>query len=121
MRKLYTTFGALFLFLFGAVNYAFALNCPEGQMETDLGCLPTDPVGFVEKFYAWGLWLISFVTVLFIIIGGYYIMTARGNPEQIAKGKSFIFYSIAGVLLAIFGFVFIEIITGQILKIPGFN
>jgi len=98
-----------------------ALNCAIGEVATDLGCLPTDPIGFTEKFYGWGLGLISFVAVLFMIIGGYYIMTSRGNPEALAKGKSFIFYAIAGVLLAVFGFLFIQIITGQILKIPGFN
>lgn len=98
-----------------------ALNCAIDEVATDLGCLPTDPIGFTEKFYGWGLGLISFVAVLFMIIGAYYIMTSAGNPETLAKGKSFIFYSIAGVLLAVFGFVFIQIITGDILKIPGFN
>ena len=97
-----------------------ALTCAVNEVATDLGCLPADPVGFVEKFYGWGLGLLSFVAILFMIIGGYYIMTSRGNPETLARGKSFIFYSIAGVLLAVFGFVFIEIITGA-LQIPGFN
>jgi uncharacterized membrane protein len=98
-----------------------AVTCAVTEVATDLGCLPQDPIGFVQKFYGWGLGLISFVGLIFLIIGGYYIMTSRGNMEQLAKGKSYIFYSIAGIALAIFGFVFIEIINGQILRIPGFS
>lgn len=90
-------------------------------MPTDLGCLPGDPIGFTEKFYGWGLGLLGFVVVIFLMIGGYQIMTSHGNPEAVNRGKSYIFYSIAGLLLAIFGFVFIEIVTGQILQIPGFG
>jgi len=95
--------------------------CPQGEILTDFGCVPQDPVGFVERFYGIGLGLIGMVGLLFMIIGGYYIMTSQGNPERLATGKSFIFYSIAGVALAIFGFVFIQIVAGDILRIPGFN
>ena len=95
--------------------------CPDGTAVTDFGCIHTDPALFVTDIYSIGIWLISFVGILFMIIGGYLIMTSRGNMEQLAKGKSFIFYAIAGILLAVFGFVFIEIITGQILRIPGFG
>jgi hypothetical protein len=56
-----------------------------------------------------------------MIIGGYYIMTSAGNVEKLATGKSFIFYAIAGILLAVLGFVFIQIVTGEILRIPGFS
>ncbi len=96
--------------------------CPAGQTGTDLGCIHTaEPLLFVSDIYSIGLWLIGFTAVIFVIIGSYFIMTSRGNVEMLARGKSFIFYSIAGLLLAIFGFVFIEIITGEILKIPGFG
>ena len=104
---------------FGSV--AYAVTCGASEVLTDLGCLPSDPIGFVEKFYGWGLGLVGFVALLFMIIGGYFVMASRGNIEMLARGKSFIYYSLAGLLLAIFGFVFIEVVTGDILKIPGFN
>ncbi len=90
-------------------------------MPTDLGCLPSNYIGFTTTIYGWGLGLLGFVAVIFLMIGGYQIMMSRGNPEMVNRGKSYIFYSIAGLLLAIFGFVFIEIVTGQILQIPGFG
>lgn len=97
------------------------MACLENEILTDFGCVPDDPAGFVQKFYGFGLALIGMVGVLFIIIGGYYILTSRGDPAALQKGKGFILYAIIGILLAIFGFVFIQVITGDILQIPGFN
>lgn len=94
---------------------------PITQQGTDLGCIPSDPALFVGKFYSIGLSLIGGVAVLFIIFGGYTLITSQGNPIQINKGKSYIFYAIVGLLLAIFGYVFVEVIAVDILKIPGFN
>jgi len=96
-------------------------DCAANEILTDFGCIPDDPVGFVQKFYSVGLAFIGMVALLFIIIGGYSIMTSKGDPGKLQKGKSYIIYSIAGVLLAIFGFVFIQVVTGDILRIPGFN
>jgi len=88
---------------------------------TELGCIPNDPVGFVAKFYAIGLGLIGGVSLLFIIYGGYIILVSQGNPEKLNNGKSYILYAIIGLLLAIFGFVFIQVIAIDILHIPGFK
>jgi len=96
-------------------------NCAPNEILTDFGCVPNDPVGFVEKFYGIGLGLIGMVALIFIIVGGYYIMSSQGDPNKLSIGKSYITYSILGILLAIFGFVFIEVITGDILNIPGLS
>lgn len=94
---------------------------PATSIKTDFGCLPNNPVGFVAQFYGWGLGLIGMVGLLFLIVGGYFILTSRGNPEALQKGRSYIIYAIIGLLLAIFGFVFISVIAGNVLKIPGFS
>ena len=95
--------------------------CPPNEFITDFGCVPYDPIGFVGKFYGIGLAMIGMVGLAFLMIGGYQIMTSRGNPEQLQTGKSYIFYAIIGILLAIFGYVFIEIVAVDILRIPGFS
>ncbi len=94
---------------------------PVKEIVTDFGCIPNDPIGFVSKFYGIGLGLIGLVGLSFLIIGGYHILMSQGNPEQLNVGKSYITYAIIGILLAIFGFVFIQVIAGDILKIPGFS
>lgn len=97
-----------------------SVSCPDG-VSTDLGCIPHDPFQFVSKFYSIGLGLIGGVAVLFIIYGGFLILTSEGDPAQLTKGKSYIYYAIAGLLLAIFGFIFVEVIAVDILRIPGFQ
>ncbi len=96
------------------------MDCRNDEILTDLGCVPTDPIGFVERFYGIGVGMIGMVALLFMIIGGYYVITSRGNIEQLQKGKSYIFYSLAGMFLAVFGFLFIQVVAGDILRIPGF-
>jgi hypothetical protein len=96
------------------------MQCDKNEVYTDFGCIPNDPIGFVERFYGIGLSLIGMVAVLYLILGGYFILTSQGSPDKLQKGREYILYSILGLLLAVFGFVFVQIITG-VLQIPGFN
>lgn len=120
VRAFIASFALACILLFGLITPVFAA-CNPGETETDLGCIPNDVGGFVSKFYGIGLGLIGGVGVLFIIIGGYYVLTSQGNPARLAIGKSYIAYAVIGVLLAIFGFVFVQVLTVDILRIPGFN
>lgn len=86
---------------------------------TELGCIPNDPAGFVSSFYSMGLGIIGAVAILFIIYGGYLLMTSGGNASQISKGRSYIIYAMSGLLLAILGYVFMEVILVDVLQIPG--
>lgn len=95
------------------------MNCGANEVITDFGCIPDNPIGFVEKFYGIGLSVIGMVAFLFLIIGGYFILTSQGDPSKLQKGREYILYSILGLILAVFGFVFVQVITG-VLKIPGF-
>ncbi|MCL4354968.1 hypothetical protein M1349_05935 [Patescibacteria group bacterium] len=97
------------------------MACLVGETPTDLGCIPNDPYLFVVKFYAIGLGLIGGVSLLFIIYGAYLIMLSQGNPEKVKNGREYIYFSIAGLLLAVFGYVFIRIVVIDILHIPGFS
>lgn len=95
--------------------------CASGTVETELGCIPTDPVGFVTKFYGIGLGIIGGVAILFIIYGSYLLMTSQGNPQQTANGRSYIIYAIVGLLFAIFGYVLMQVVLVNVLKVPGFS
>lgn len=103
-------------------NPISATQCASNQTYSpDLGqCLPNDPSSLAGSIYTVGLGIIGGVTLLFIIYGGYIVMTSQGNPTQVAKGKSYITYAVVGLLLAIFGYVFMEIIVKNVLHIPGF-
>ena len=97
------------------------MHCAANEITTDLGCFPNDPVGFVQKFYGIGLGFVAGIALLALIWGGYSIMTSRGDPHRVNIGKSYIYYAIAGLLLAIFGYVFIQTVLVDILHVPGFS
>ncbi len=97
------------------------MACLDSELMTQLGCIPRDPGGFTAQLYTIGLSLIGGVAVIFLIIGGYHILVSQGNPITLQKGKSYIFYAIVGLLLAIFGYVFLQIILVDILHLPGFS
>jgi hypothetical protein len=96
-------------------------GCAITEIQTDFGCLPNDPIGFVQKFYGYGLSFVGGIALLTLIFGGYTILTSRGQPDRVNIGKSYIFYSITGLLLAIFGYVFIQVVVVDILHVPGFK
>lgn len=103
------------------MKYLAAAGNATSCQQTDLGCIPTDPFAFVGSVYGIGLGLIGGVAILFLIYGGYLIMVSQGNPDKLNNGKSYIYYAIAGLVLAVFGFVFLQLIAVDILRIPGFK
>jgi hypothetical protein len=97
------------------------MTCALTEIVTDFGCMPNDPIGFVQKFYGIGLGFVGGVALITLILGGYTIMMSKGDPYKTNIGKSYIFYSISGLLLAIFGYVFIQVVVVDILHVPGFK
>lgn len=109
------------IFLFTSVLPVLAACNPDTETETDFGCIPTDAQGFTTKVYGIGLGLIGGIAIIFIIIGGYFILTSQGDPTKLATGKSYISYAIIGLLLAIFGYAIVSIVGGSVLHIPGIS
>src|SRR5258708_14219420 len=97
------------------------MHCNVNESLTEMGCIPNDPIGFVTKFYAIGISIIGGVAVLFIIIGGYLILTSQGNPSQLQKGRNYIVYAVIELVLAAFGYVLVHVLTVNVLHIPGFS
>jgi len=95
-------------------------NCPGGQTATELGCIPNDVGGFVSKFYAIGLGIVGILALIGIIYGGYKISMSAGNPMEIKTGRSYVMYSIIGIILAIFATILLKVIGVDVLHIPGF-
>lgn len=95
-------------------------SCPQGQIMTELRrCIPTDPVPFVLTLYSMFLGLIGGVGVLYAMYGGYLVMTSQGDAHQIRVGRSYLTYSLVGIVLALSGFSIYQLIARGI-KIPGF-
>jgi hypothetical protein len=90
--------------------------CVDGSI-----CIPTDVGAFVSRYYGYGLSMIGGLSLIFIMFGGYIVLTSKGDPVRLNNGKSYIGYAIVGLLLAIFGYAFTELVVIDILKLPGFS
>jgi len=95
--------------------------CENGVLKTDLGEIACSPTGFATSLYGIGLSFIGVVALLFIVYGGFLILTSQGSEEQLRRGKSYITYSIIGVVLAIAGYALYQILAIDVIKIPGFS
>jgi len=98
------------------------MSCPlPNEIPTDLGCIPNNPAGFVQKYFQVGLAMIGGISFLGMVYGMILIGTSQGNNIQIQKGKKIVTSSIIGLLLAIFSVFITRLIAVDILHIPGFG
>jgi hypothetical protein len=118
------------LLIYGLSVMAFPVMAATGtpscdsttELQTDFGCFKVGDVNdFTTKLYGIGLGFIGGVALLFIIWGGYLILTSQGEIQKLQKGRSYIISSILGIILAVGGFVFYQIVAVDVLKIPGFK
>ena len=97
------------------------MNCLANEAATDLGCIPTDPAGFVSKFYGLGLGMLGSIGVIFLIYGGYQIISSKGDIRQLENGKRTVIYTLGSLGLAIGAAFVLQLFTVDILHIPGFS
>jgi hypothetical protein len=61
------------------------------------------------------------IAIVFVIIGGYYYITASGNEEQAEKGKSTLLNAIIGIILIIMAYVIINVIVNLVSSSSGYG
>ncbi len=91
------------------------------QVITAIGEFDTREAGFIMTMFRVFLSLSGGIAVLIIIYAGYLIMTSRGNAEQLQKGRDMLTSALIGLFFIIFSFVILEVLTIDILQIPGFR
>jgi len=52
--------------------------------------------------------LIPLIAVLMLIIGGFYLLTAAGDPERFSKGKKIITAVVVGIVICFLAWVFLN-------------
>lgn len=92
----------------------------ETEVDTAIGCIPTDFGGLFTKFFSLGIGIAGGIAFLLILFGGFQILTSAGNPEQLAAGKELVTSAITGLLMIIFSVFLLRVIGVDILGIPDF-
>ena len=92
------------------------------EIATGLGInISTNPNDLVKSVFGIVLSMSGGIAWLLIIVAGYQLMLARGNPEKIQSAKDRLTSAIIGLLFIIFSLVILQIIGVDILAIPGFK
>jgi len=94
---------------------------PKFICRTAIGPINTDVAGFSKSILQLLLGLSGGILLVMIVINGYKIMTSQGDPEKIKDAREGVIAAIAGILLIIFSVSILQLITVDILGIPGFT
>lgn len=90
-------------------------------INTALGCIPVGSTNeFVGWFLRWAIGIAGGVAFILMLIAGFQIMTASGNPEKIQGGKELLNAAISGLVLIVFSVFLLKLIGVDILALPGF-
>lgn len=73
--------------------------------------LPTATFGtIIQTIINWLLMLVGFLGIIGFIVAGILYLTAAGDEGQIDKAKSTMIFSIVGVVVALLGYVVLNVI-----------
>ena len=60
-----------------------------------------DVMTVLERIVDWLFTILLVVAAIFIVVAGYYFVTATGNPETVSKARNFVMYALIGVAVAV--------------------
>jgi hypothetical protein len=98
-----------------------------GRHYTSIGCINTSLADFTQPGAAGSLAtvLLNFifriaggVAFLYILYGSFLILTSQSSPERLEQGKKTVLGAIVGLVFVLLSVFIVNLITGQILKIP---
>ncbi len=114
-----------------ASNETLRVTKTPGRYYTQLGCLNTEAESFTDPTAQGGLLnfllsrllfpIVGTLSFISLIYGAFLLMTAQGSSEQVGRGKSYIVGAIVGLIFTLSAVLIINIIAGDILRIPGFS
>jgi hypothetical protein len=70
----------------------------------------------VRQIYVLSLGVSVLLALLMIVIGGYFVMTSRGNAEQATKGKEYITSALIGVVILFCAYLLLREINPDLVK-----
>lgn len=91
------------------------------RINTAFGSIPTDSQNFTRWVLGFVLSVAGMIVLIIIIIAGYRLMTSQGDPEKLKNARDQLTAAIVGLLFIIFSLVILELITRDILGLPGFG
>lgn len=73
-----------------------------------------DTDGRLEAVFSFLFVIIGIISVIMIIIGGYWYILSGGDPQKVKKAKDTILYAVIGVALSLSAWAIIGFVIGSI-------
>ena len=98
-------------------------QCAAGVgVNTAIGCLIAgDPKQLISQLLGWGVAVGGGIAFLMIVLAGFQMATASGDPKKVQAARELLMSALAGLLIIVFSILLLNLIGFQILKLPGFN
>ena len=102
-----------------------------GRYYTQIGCIITDVKDFSTPEGAAVLVnsilnrlifpTVGGIALLYLIYGAFTLITSQSNPERLQQGKTMVMGAIIGLIFTLSVVLIVNLIAGQILRVPGTN
>ncbi len=79
-----------------------------------------DPKQLVSQLLGWGVGVGGGIAFLMIVLAGFQMATASGDPKRVQAARELLMSALAGLLLIVFSLVLLNFLGFGILKLPGF-
>lgn len=100
-------------------SYSDARGCL--RIKTAFGYVSTGTSEFTRWVLGFVLSIAGGIVFIIILISGYKIMTSQGDPDKVKNAREQLTAAIVGFIFIIFSLVILELITRDILGLPGFG
>ena len=96
-------------------------KCKNGSCETAIGSVSYTPEGFLKSALSLIFSLAGGILLVFLILNGYRLAVSQGDPEKIKEARESIMSAIAGLFMVIASLAILQLVTVNILQLPGFK
>jgi hypothetical protein len=87
----------------------------------DFGCISTKPGDIINWVLKFILGFVGGLAILLIILGGFKIASAQGDPSALEDGRSMITAAIVGLVVVLLATTILGILGINILGLPNFK
>ncbi len=91
------------------------------RVRTAFGMVSTGATDFTRWALGFVLSIGGGIIFIIILVAGYKLMTSQGDPDKVKNAREQLTAAIVGFIFIIFSLVILELITRDILGLPGFG
>lgn len=89
-----------------------SINDTENATGSEKGLLAKN--GIVKKILNLLSWITGFLAAVYVIVGGFKVITSNGDSDSVAAGRKMIIYALVGIVVVISSNLIINLVIGAV-------